>query len=220
MAPPATPAKPVSDDAAAAAESVEAGRADAVGDEEAPDEAEGSAEAPEGPADTEASDLQDAEDEEALANAGVAGNLVDRDDPNASRATSDLEGESLGDRPANVPDRMRPLQAAGWWTLFGTAVLGTAGGVFAGLAERQEDEAVRVTQLVDLSTGSKLQYSDVSEDYEAMLQRGENFSWAARGFFIAGAATAVTSVTLFILDRRQQKQRRLSFGPGSASVRF
>ena len=157
-----------------------------------------------------------------LGGAGVAGQLVDKDDPNASRATADLEGEALGKAGADVPARLRPLQAGAWWSLFATAGLATAGGVFAGLSERQEDEAIRVTQLVDLSTGSSYEYADIAQDYERMLDRGEQLSWAARGFFIASAATAITSITLFALDRRRQKsgRRRVSFGAGSAFLRF
>ena len=126
-------------------------------------------------------------------------------------------------RTAGVPDRLRPLQAAGWWTLFGTVVLGTTGGVLAGLAERQEEEAIRATQMLNLSTGASLEYSEISEQYEQMIDRGERLSWGARGFFIVGAATAITSITLFALDRKRHAQEdRVSviFGPGSASVRF
>jgi hypothetical protein len=169
---------------------------------------------------SEAETEAETETETESISAGVAGQLVDRDDPNATRATSDLEGEALQGRSAGVPERLRPLQTAGWWTLFGTAALATTGGVLAGLAERQEDEAIRATQMLDLSTGSSLEYAEISAEYEQMLDRGEKLSWAARGFFIAGAATAVASVTLFALDRKRRSEPRVSFGPGSASVRF
>ena len=162
---------------------------------------------------------------------GVVGTIVDPNDPNAKAATTQLEGETLDDEaplPAGVPERMPRLMAAGWWTMFGAVALGTTGGVFAGLAEREEDRAARTARTFDLETGARSLYVDERSDYEATIDRGNAFMWTSRGLLIGAGATLVASITLFALhaknergSRKDRKRARLrSVGPGSVEVAF
>jgi hypothetical protein len=159
---------------------------------------------------------------------GVAGAIVDPDDPNATRAQSDLEGESLDTAIAGVPDRLPKLQAAGWWTTFGAVALATTGGILAGIAETRQDQAERLAYSFDLSTGRTTLYGPVADDYERLLRDGETYQWLGRGFIIAGAATLVAGITVFTVDavRRRRGSRSdsarldLHSGPGGLGLRF
>lgn len=137
----------------------------------------------------------------------MSGNaVVDADDPDASRASSELEGTAIqGPLPANTPEKLPKLQAAGWWTLFGAFALGATGGVFAGMAEVQEDRAARLASMVD-DQGNLLKYADYSETYEGHLSRGSTYAWVARGFVIAGGAAVVTAIALFATDYRRKRK--------------
>ncbi|NVB39929.1 hypothetical protein G6O69_18945 [Pseudenhygromyxa sp. WMMC2535] len=156
---------------------------------------------------------------------GVAGAIVDPDDPNATRAQSDLEGESLDDIEG-VPARLPPLQAAGWWTVFAGVTLATAGGVFAGIAETREDAADRMAYSFSLTTGATTLYADVADDYERTLREGEAYQWAARGLIIAGGVVVLTGLGLFIAEgvrHRRAGERaavRVDPGPGGLRLRF
>ncbi len=155
---------------------------------------------------------------------GVAGSLVDPDDPDAQRAKADLEGESLEPNRAGVPERLTPLGRAGWWSLLGAASLASAGGILAGLAERQEQEARRLALGIDLDIGARYRYGEVDELYEKMNRRGRQFQGAARGLFIAGAVGLAASITFFAVDakrrRGQRDSARLRFGAGSMELDF
>ena len=123
-----------------------------------------------------------------------------------------------------VPERMRPLQRAGWWTMFGTLTLASAGGVLAGLAERQEQEARRLALGIDLDRGARFVYSDVESNYSDMLRRGRQYQTSSRVLFIASAVTLASSVTLFSIDakRRRDEARvaHLRIGAGAMEVNF
>lgn len=159
---------------------------------------------------------------------GVAGALVDPDDPNATRAQSDLEGESLDTDAAGVPDRLPKLQAAGWWTTFTAVALATSGGIFAGIAEVREDEAKRLAYSFDLSTGRTTNYGPVATDYERLLSDGVTYQWVARGFIIAGGVALIAGITLFAMDgvkrrkagRSDSARVRLDPGAGGLRLRF
>lgn len=159
-----------------------------------------------------------------LGSGGVGGSLVDPNDPNAQRAKSDLEGEALDANREGVPERMRPLQQAGWWTMLGTLTLASAGGVLAGLAERQEQEARRLALGIDLDRGARFVYSDVESNYSDMLRRGRQYQTSSRVLFIASAVTLASSVTLFSIDakRRRDEARvaHLRIGAGAMEVSF
>ncbi|HLT38548.1 MAG TPA: hypothetical protein VK034_19810, partial [Enhygromyxa sp.] len=154
---------------------------------------------------------------------GIAGAIVDPDDPNATRAQSDLEGERLDD-VAGVPDRMRPLQAAGWWTTFTAVALATSGGIFAGIAEVREDEAERLAYQFSLETGRTTHYGPVSDQYQQLLNEGHSYQWVARGLIIAGGVALVAGVVLFAVDGAQRRKAARSSGlalrPGGFGLRF
>lgn len=188
---------------------------------------------PDVPDETETESETDPEtDPESPPTAAGVGDVVDADDPNATKATADLEGDQLEDAlPPGVPERMAPMQAAAWWTMFGAVSLGTAGGVFAGLAEREEDRAVRLSRNFNPETGSRKSFEDVEDDYDRALRRGNAYSWTSRGLLIGGGALLITSITLFAVhakrsgaegkgrdDRRRARLR--SIGPGSLEVSF
>ena len=134
--------------------------------------------------------------------AGVGGRLVDAEDPEAKRAEADLEGTALTtDKAAlaDLPSRLPPLQRGAWWSMFGAFALASAGGVFAGLAEVQEDKATRLAITLDGKTGSQLRYADVQKEYEDTLRIGKRDAAAARGLLAVGAGFLVAGVVLFVV---------------------
>jgi hypothetical protein len=157
---------------------------------------------------------------------GMVGAIVDPNDPNASRAQSDLEGEGLDAEAAGVPDRLPKLQAAGWWTTFTAVALATTGGIFAGVAETREDEARRLAHSFDLTTGRTTLYGPVAEDYERLLAEGHAYQWVARGFLIAGGVALIAGVTTFTVDgvRRRRAGRdtaaRVRLDPHAGGLRL
>ena len=189
-------------------------------------EPESDADQPE-PADVPQPEVTQIEPADAPTGGGVAGSIVDPDDPNATRAQSDLEGESLDTQLEGVPDRLPRLQTAGWWTTFAAVALATTGGIFAGVAETRQDEAERLAYGFDLDTGRAKLYADVADDYETLLREGETYQWVARGFIIAGGVTLVAGVTLFAIEgsRRRRAERgaasaRLQLDPSPTGLRL
>jgi hypothetical protein len=100
---------------------------------------------------------------------------------------------------------LRPMQTAAWWTMFGAFAVGTAAGVLAGLAERQEDRATRMSTLFDAETGAQPLYVDRKDEYERYLRRGEGFATAAMGVGIIAGAATIAAITLFAIDARRQR---------------
>ena len=160
--------------------------------------------------------VTEVEREPAPSGGGVGGAIVDPDDPNAGRAQSDLEGESLDTTIEGIPERLPKLQAAGWWTTFAAVALATTGGVFAGVAETRQDSADRLAYNFDLDTGRAQLYGPVADEYEQLLADGNLYQGLARGFLIAGGATLVAGIVLFSLDA---SQRRRAKGESTARVR-
>jgi len=110
-----------------------------------------------------------------------------------------------------TPERMRPMQKAGWWTLFGGFVVATVGGVFSGLAERQEDKAERLAVRFELETSAQPLYEDVRGDYEKILDRGQAYANSAIALGVVGGALAIAGITLLAVDEvrmRKQGKRR------------
>ena len=93
--------------------------------------------------------------------------------------------------PPGVPERLPVLQQAGWWTVFGAFVVGTSAGVFAGLAERQEDKATRLASRFDLDSQAQLLYEDEQDEYERLLRRGEAFQNTAIGLGVASGVVLI-----------------------------
>jgi hypothetical protein len=149
--------------------------------------------------------VTEVEREPAPTGGGVAGAIVDPNDPNATRAQSDLEGEKLDANVEGVPERLPKLQAAGWWTTFGAVAIATTGGIFAGIAETRQDEAERLAYTFDLATGRATLYGSVADDYERLLRDGQTYQWIARGFIIAGGATLIASIAVFAVDGARRR---------------
>lgn len=156
--------------------------------------------------------------------AGMGGRLISADDPEARRAESELEGTSLDKASrTGVPRRLPPMQRAAWWCMFGTFALAGTGGVFAGLAEVQEDEAERVAITLDTTTGGQQQYTgDARSEYETALQKGARDANIARGFLAASGATLVAGVVLFVVHatRTRKQPGRLRAAAGGLAVQF
>jgi hypothetical protein len=185
----------------------------------------------EGPAQPEASEPAEleveVEDSESPSGGGTIGSVVDADDPDATRAKSDLEGESLEDKPEGVPERLPKLQAAGWWLVFGGVTLAASGGVLAGITETREDEAERLAYGFSLTTGASTHYGSVADEWEQTLREGQAFEAAARGLIIAGGVVLLAGVGLFIADGVQRKRGRserphvrVQPGPSGLRLRF
>ena len=143
-----------------------------------------------------------------------------------AEAESESEAEPEEDPlPPGVPERLPVLQQAGWWTVFGAFVLGTTAGVFAGLAERQEDRATRLASRFDLESQAQLRYEDERDAYETLLRRGEAFQNTAIGLGVASGAVLIVGAALFIVDRRRSrrgspKRARLRPRVGGFEVHF
>ena len=137
----------------------------------------------------------------------------------SSAATDQLEGASLAEDPLpeGVPETLPRLQRAGWWSVFGGVTLATAGGIFAGLAEREQNEASNLATVFDPESGSRLIFEDVQAEYEDHVRRGNAFAWTSRGFLIVGGAGIVTGIVLFALQKKRgvtQDQARLRWRGG------
>lgn len=132
--------------------------------------------------------------------AGMGGRLMSTTDPEARRAKAELEGTSLAKNPsADVPKRLPPQQRGAWWSMFGAFALGSAAGVFAGLAEVQEDKATRLAITLDSTTGSALVYADHKAEYEKILSVGRRDAAVARGLIAGAGGFLVAGVVLFIV---------------------
>lgn len=153
--------------------------------------------------------------------AGVGGRAIASDDPEGKRARAELEGSALSDKPVDgVPDRLPPLQRGGWWSMFAAFALASTGGVFAGLAEAEEDRATRLVAAIDLETGSQSNYSDIATEYEEILSRGRRDAILARSFLAAGGVALVVGLGLFLADRVKRRPARVRAGLGGLQVRF
>jgi hypothetical protein len=108
------------------------------------------------------------------ATAGIGGRLISADDPEGRRAEAELEGTALDkEARADVPAPAPAAAAGGWWCMFGAFALGSTGGVFAGLAEVQEDKAQRLAITLDADTGGQAAvYGDVRNEYDDILRVG------------------------------------------------
>ena len=123
-----------------------------------------------------------------------------------------------------LPERLRPMQRAGGWTLFAGFVVGTTAGVLAGLAEREEDKANRLASLYD-DSGSQLLYAEHRHEYETILRRGTAFQNAGIALGAIAGAILIAGAVLFAVDarrqRRGQSQRaRTRLRGGGFEVRF
>ena len=149
--------------------------------------------------------------------AGMGGRLVSATDPEARRAKAELEGTALDkNTSADVPKRLHPQQRAAWWCMFGAFALGSAAGVFAGLAEVQEDKATRLAITLDSETGSALLYADTRAEYEDILRVGRRDAAVARGLLAGAGGFLVGGIALFIVHA--VKSRKAATKPGTARV--
>jgi hypothetical protein len=158
--------------------------------------------------------------------AGMGGRLMSADDPEARRAEAELEGTALTkDAAADVPARLPPLQRRGWWFMFGAFALASTGGVFAGLAEVQEDKAERLTLTLDADTGARLVYADIAGEYDDILKVGRRDAALAKGFLAAGGGFLIAGITFFIIHASRGRKAaaaraRLRPAAGGLEVRF
>lgn len=105
--------------------------------------------------------------------------------------------------PTEPVQRMPAMERAGWWTLFGAFALGTTAGVLGGLAEREEDRALRLALTIDVDRGTQPLYEDRRAQYERALERGHAFDRAAIGLAVSAGITAAIGVGIFIASRRR-----------------
>ncbi len=154
--------------------------------------------------------------------AGMGGRMISADDPEAKRARAELEGSSLtADKAAlaNVPSRLPPQQRGAWWSMFGAFALASAGGVFAGLAEVQEDKAERLAITLDSSTGMQLPYADIQGEYDDILRVGRRDAAVAKGLIAGGAGFLVGGVVLFIVHAVRARKAEASKAGAPAAPR-
>jgi hypothetical protein len=126
-----------------------------------------------------------------------------------------------------IPERLAPLQVAGWWTLFGGVSIGTLAAVMAGLAERQEDRALRLSVFFDIETRAQSRYEDVQGEYEAALRKGRAQANAGIALAVVGLGAAVAGVAMLAVAARNQRRAakpksnaRLQWRMGGMQVRF
>ncbi|HWB74642.1 MAG TPA: hypothetical protein VG755_06795 [Nannocystaceae bacterium] len=118
-----------------------------------------------------------------------------------------------------IPQRLPPMQTAGWWTLFGGFAIGTVAGVLAGLAEREEDRAVRLSVKYDLDTGAQPQYADIEQEYENSLKKGRAEANAAIALAVVGLGAAVAGLSVLLVGQVRDRQRKRN-APVNARVRM
>ncbi|MEM6292893.1 MAG: hypothetical protein AAGA54_16580 [Myxococcota bacterium] len=140
----------------------------------------------------------------------------------------DLENDDL-DASADavsldLPARLPRLQRIGWYHVLATFGLATTAGLLAGLAEREEDRAIRIANAFDVDAGEAPLYADRQDTYEAILDRGQALQTSAYVVGGLAAATGIAAIVIFAVDARRpepsQTARRTRFGPGSVEVRF
>jgi hypothetical protein len=117
-----------------------------------------------------------------------------------------------------IPQRLPPMQTAGWWTLFGGFAIGTVAGVLAGLAEREEDRAVRLSVKYDLDSGAQPQYADIQSEYENSLRKGRAEAIAAIALAVVGLGAAVAGLSVLLVGQVRDRQRKRNT-PVNARVR-
>jgi hypothetical protein len=151
------------------------------------------------------------------------------DDEAASEPEPEVAPAPEPEPESDVAPPLSRLQTAGWWTLFGGFAIGTTAGVFAGLAERQEDRALRLATLFDATTGKQPVYADEQDDYERYLRRGRAYQRTAIGLAAVTGATVVAAIVLFAVDASRRRtprgttaRRRVRMAPraGGWEVRF
>jgi hypothetical protein len=158
--------------------------------------------------------------DDASQSAGL-GTAVATDDPESKRAKAELEGTALAGAPVDgVPERLPPLQRGAWWSVFAGFALASVGGVFAGLAETEEDKAARLVAQVDPTSGGALRYADVKGEYNEILARGRRDAVLAQTFLAVGGAVLVVGISLFVADRVKRRPARVRAGLGGLQVRF
>lgn len=219
-------AEPAPPTAAAPAEPTEAGAPEGTPtepDAAAPEtEGDGGGEGPAAEADPEAETETGAgADPEAELAADEASDDASAKAEPADAATKPDQAAAPGALgPTAAP--LRPMQTAAWWTMFGAFAMGTTAGVLAGLAERQEDRATRLSTLFDAETGAQPLYADRKAEYEQYLRRGEGYATAALGVGIVAGAATIAAITLFAIDARRQRgdaTRKAKEPPRRASLR-
>lgn len=155
---------------------------------------------------------------------GMGANVISAADPEAKRARSDLEGTTIAGPDLNLPQRLQPLQRGAWWSLFGAFALASAGGVFAGLAEVQEDRARRLATGIDLQGGGQSLYADKQAEYEDLLATGERQQNLARGLLIGGGVALAAALALFAVhgarEAKKQPRARARLGVSGLEVAF
>ena len=120
-----------------------------------------------------------------------------------------------------VPERLSPMQTAGWWTLFGGVAVATLAGVMAGLAERQEDRALRLAVRFELDTGAQTEFADVQGDYESTLRKGRAQANAGIALAVLGLAASIAGVAvLAVAAKAQRKANPGQANPGKAAERL
>jgi len=142
--------------------------------------------------------------------------------PHAPTATAPTD-----DGASELPQRLTPMQTAGWWTLFGGVAVGTLAGVMAGLAERQEDRALRLSVRFELDTGAQTRFEDVQGEYESTLRKGRAQANAGIALAVIGLAAAVAGIAVLgVAGVRQRKAAgrrdgaRLQWRGSGMQVRF
>jgi len=192
------------------------------------DQAEANEDATATPDATEADDTEaeDTEADDTEADDTEADDTEADDTETDDTETDDTEADDTDDGAESTLPPLTTLQRAGWWTLFSAFTAGSVAGVFAGLAERQEDRAVRLANRFELETAAQPQYSEVADEYEQYLDRGRAYQRVAIGFAVVTGITAVAGITLFAIDAKRRRTRKteaaphVRLGAGSVEVRF
>lgn len=124
--------------------------------------------------------------------------------------------DDTDDEEAPLPQRLPPMQTAGWWTLFGGFAIGTVAGVLAGLAEREEDRAVRLSVRYDLDTGEQPLYEEIRADYERTLRKGRAEANAAIALGVVGLGAAVAGLTVLLVAQSRDRRAKRAAPPATA----
>jgi hypothetical protein len=121
--------------------------------------------------------------------------------------------------PAAVPQATPPpglldegpttkLRVAAWIGVAATLAILTAGAIFGLSAESRADEINRRLSFVDTNNQPHKFDQSTQSDLQSLTSDGHLYNGLAIGFYSAAAASAVATVTMFIVDAKRGKPHK------------
>jgi hypothetical protein len=100
------------------------------------------------------------------------------------------------------------LRVAAWIGVAASLALLTAGGIFGLAAESRADEINRRLSFVDMNNQPHKFDQSAQNDLQSLRDDGHLYNGLAIGFYSAAGASAIVTVTMFIVDAKRGKPER------------